>query len=463
MNQLDIISKFGESITARQQLQSIPPAISSKSKNQGKKKHNLETNYASSSFVDWTTNDDFIPFSKVLNYLKRDIKISYVIYTLNAFSLGRGYHNTANTETPSGRRCLDLIDEFAKDWKFKSLIPELGLDGWASGNEFINVPGKGETIDGVYRLPLSTIVDINIDEDNEVVSYIQKDKLGSITEIDADQIKHFKWWPIDSSKWGEGIIQPLLRKGAGYRASNGATLRRPSWAEMNEVFAHTNMNMFYSGQSKYVITPEGDYEMDAATRDHLADSFNKLNPLQHIVSPKKIKVEAVALSSESKWNTLTDRFDKEFSIGTKTSLMELATSLDFSYASSQTALQSSLPLIHAFESAQKTFIEESIYYPLIIQAGKNPEIIKPEINWGANEKITIDDILKIQQILTAPDLLERHDPRDIISMLLEAGVPLPLTDKMEAQQESNANFYHDIETANTKEQFNNVMAKYFKN
>ena len=415
--------------------------------------------FTNTSRAGYDFSDGEVPLSKIISYLQRDIKFQYTVFTLMAYSVGRGFNNTANTKIPAGRRCLDMINEFCNTWDLDSINQSIGIDGWASGNSFLNTVGKGEKLDGIYTIPLSSIKDVNYDENGDVESYKHLASSGMIEDTAADQIAHFKWLPINGGKFGEGIGQALCRKGVGYRTSSGNITRRASFFEMAEIMIDTNVKMFYSGQSRYLITPDNDIPLSETAAQNIQQAFSKLDPLQHLTSPNKIKVQEIALASRAAWDPLLDRFDKEFSVGTKSPLIELMSTLDFSYASSKTALSTAFPLMDSFSRAYSRFIENNIYNPLIVQEGKNPEIVDVKINWGPTEKLTIEDIQMIQGILNQPNLTENHDPKDIIDMLIECGVPLESTEKMVGTQTDKQEEVNELSTISSKEQLYDFVMK----
>ena len=439
MNKLDPLGSFITPITT------IPNAASSV--------------FTQSSRPGYSWGDGEISLSRIISYLQRDIKFQYTVFTLMAYSVGRGYNNSANTKIPAGRKCLDLINNFCNEWDLDSINQSMGIDGWASGNGFLNVVGAGDKLEGLYTIPLSSIKDVNLDIHGEVESYAQLGDSGFVTEAAADQIAHFKWLPINGGKFGEGIGQALCRKGVGYKTSSGTITRRPSYFEMAEVMTDVNVKMFYSGQSRYLITPDSDIPMSETAAQHVQKGFEKLDPLEHLTSPNKIKVQEIALASRAAWDPLLERFDKEFSVGTKSPLIELMSTLDFSYASSKTALSTAFPLMDSFSRAYSRFIEKNIYDPLITQEGKNPEVVNVEINWGPVEKITIEDIEMIQKILNEPNLTENHDPKDIIDMLIECGVPLESTEKMVGAQTDKQETVNELSSISSKEQLYDFIIK----
>lgn len=387
-----------------------------------------------------------VPLTLLIDYLRRDTKYQYVSYTMMGYSAGAGFNNTANTNIPSGRKCLDMINDFAEEWDLDTINQSLALDGWSAGNGFLNVVPDAEKLAGIYHIGMGSVTNIFRSADGEIQGYEQKNQNGVKNTVPANEIAHFKLWPINESVWGEGLGQILARKGRGYLTSTGKQVQRQSYFQMNEMYTDVNGKIFYSMQPRNIIGPDNNTDQfDEKTMQQINSSMTKTDPLQNMTTPKKISLQTVALQSRSGYDTITNRYDKEFSISTKTPLIELASSMDFSYASSEVALNTMLPLLNSFQRSQKRFVEKNIYEPLILQAHKDPKIVNVRLNWGAAKKLTVEDIAIIQSILNQPDLFDKHSPKDIIDLLIEAGVPLPRTETLAGEVSNKLQFMRNIE------------------
>lgn len=418
------------------------------------------------NFFDADMDADDVKLQKIIDYLRRDAKFQYVVYTLMGYSVGAGFNNTTNTDIPSGRKCLELINDFAEDWNLDEINQLMAIDGWSSGNGFLNTVPSNEDVQGIYHIGMGTIKDIITTPEGEVKFYVQKTKSGFETKVEPEKIAHFKWLPINESAFGEGIGQVMSRKGVGYKTSSGKVIHRQSYFEIAEMFTDIDSKLFYSGIPRYVTTPDNaEKGFSEDEMSSINSAFEKLNPLQNITMPQKTTTTEIALSSRSNFQSLIDRFDKEYSVATKTPLIELTSSLDFSYASSQTALKTMLPLLGSFQRAYKRFIEKSIYEPIIANAGKNPKIINARINWGVQEKLTVDQIVQIQSILNQPDLVDKHNPEDIVNMLIEeVGVPLPLTEVLIGKSQQQTNLIHRLEeVSDNRTKMQEVIRQFKKN
>jgi len=395
-------------------------------------------------FEDELTN---VKLQLLVDYLRTDTKYQYISYTMMGYSAGSGFNNTANTSIPAGRKCLELIDDFADEWELDTINQALALDGWSTGNGFLNVVPTAEKLAGIYHIGVGSITNIYRSADGEIQSYEQKNDYGVKSTVPADQIAHFKLWPINESIYGEGLGQILARKGRGYLTSTGKTVHRQSYFQMNEMYTDVNAKIFYSMQPRTVIGPDNNAtKFDEKTMQQINSSMSKTDPLQNMTTPTKLSIQKVVLDSRSGYDTITNRYDKEFSAATKTPLLELISAMDFSYASSEIALNTMLPLLNSFQRLQKRYIEKNIYEPLIIQADKNPKIVNVRLNWGMIATLTVENIQAIQNILNQPDLFDKHSPQDIVDLLIEAGIPLPKTEVLVGEVENKLKFMHNVES-----------------
>ena len=129
-----------------------------------------------------------------------------------ANSVGVGFFNSADKTTPTGRKALEICNDFAEDWDLDTLNQKQSRDTWGTGNAFLNKVGNDENpFAGVYMLPLSSFTKIYRDSDNNYVKFVQNWGGRGDIDVDPGDILHARWLPIDESAWGEGIGQALGR------------------------------------------------------------------------------------------------------------------------------------------------------------------------------------------------------------------------------------------------------------
>jgi len=365
-----------------------------------------------------------IPLQRIVDRYLVNTKFDYVLQLYSAYSVARGFTNVSETDTPRALACLELINDFTTRFGLQQLNQIAMYEAWASGNSFFNIPGTGDDIDGLYNIPLGSITAIDRETDGTVISY-QQQLGGTFEAIPADQVAHFKISPKNGSAFGEMLGQPMERQGLGYKTSGGNTVRKASEFSIDEMTDDVSSKMFYSGQPKYIVTPaDKDASLEKSDVELITNKLTKTDPLKHFITNKRITIATTELSTQSKHDAYISRARENFIIGTKSAVIPLITALDFSYASSQTALETAIPLIIIMQSEYTSFINQQIYRPLIIQAGKNPDKIKISIKFKTIDRLTIDLITQSWNILQNPKFDGLYKPEDIVQAIRDVGMPL---------------------------------------
>lgn len=404
-----------------------------------------------------------IPLKRIVQRYLTNKKFDYTCSQLMAYSVGSGFTTTIESKTPRAKACLDLIDDFNDTWKLHDKHQVAAYEVAASGNTFYNTPGEGGKLEGLFYIPLSSIIRINRDDD-EVINYEQQ--LGARREtLPADQVAHFKMNPKDGSAFGEGIGQPMERKGLGYQDSNGKWIRKASEFDIDEMIDDVIGKMIYSGMPKHVVTPKDSSKpISPASLEKIRQALNKTDPLKHFLTNENIDIQSMELASQSKHDTFIEKHSQNFTIGMKSPFIPLIGDFSFSYASSQTALDTAFPGIKIFRTNYAKFIEEEIYRPLIIQAGKNPDKNIVHHNWVSIDSLNIDLIQKAVQITSSPEFVDLIDPLDTIKMLNEIGTKFNIKDQgiqkmVKEQIRDNQVFKALTEVSNNEQKANEVLRK----
>lgn len=367
-----------------------------------------------------------ISLDRIVSRYLTNSKFDYVLQLYAAYSVGRGYINIVNTETPRAKACLEMINEFTTKYNLQDLNFTAMYEAWASGNTFFDTPGEGHHIDALYNISLASIVSINRESDGTVIDY-QQQLGGAWRTLLAENVVHLKINPKNGSAFGEMIGQPMERKGQGYKSSNGTNIFKPSLFDIDEMTDDVSAKMFYSGQPRYVVTPK---DKDAiVTEDDikaLTPAFSKLDALRHLLTNKRIEVQTTELSTQSKHGDYIQRARENFIIATKSAVIPLIATMDFSYASSQTALETAIPLIIIMQSQYTNLINQQIYRPLTIQEGKDPKKIQVEITFKTIDRLSIELLTASYNILKDPRFDGLWKPEDIVQGMRDVGVPLSI-------------------------------------
>ena len=365
-----------------------------------------------------------VPLKDIVDHFKRNLKFKLTVFTYMANAVGVGFFNTTDLTTPTGRKSLELINDFAEDWDLDTLNQKLSRDIWASGNGFLNkVSDDVNPFAGVYILPLSSFTKIYRDEHGDVTKFIQNwGGRGDLPVVPGD-ILHARWLPIDEGAFGEGIGQSMARKGVGYETEGGTTVKRESWFQAAEKIEDVSIKMIYAGLPRYF----GFFEGEGATEPFIDDvntAMNKLDPLQHFMSNVKGSIQTVSLDTQNRFDSFIRYIDDQIVSGTMSPLIRLWSSLNFTYASSKEAVDAMFPLIQMNQRFHKRFIERMIYAPLIAQEGYDVKKANAKLHWGQEDPMTPAEIAEVFNILRDPAFVDKFNAEDFIDMFIDAGVKL---------------------------------------
>ena len=361
-------------------------------------------------------SDTEITMDKLVQYRSRDTKFRLAVMLNTAYSVGIGFHNTADTSSPQGKKILEMVDEFCDEIDLDSLNQSIAMDAWATGNAFLRPMGSDKELKGVQIVPVSSIIRIKRDEDGTVKQYVQY--WGAETnEIEGKDLMHFKWLAENAGAWGVGLGQALAYRGVGYRTASGKTIRRPSMFQISEMMTDVEAKMVYSGLPRYDVY--ADVKDDQLAQ--INQIYNVSEPLQHTLHNYKGEVNTVALDTQNRFDSFLRSLDDTMLNGIMTPIPRMFSSLNFTYASADAAIEAYLPLIRMYQRAHKRFVENHIYKPLLSAQYDSKAIKKSDISlqWGQQNEITFEEIQEVYGILKDPMFNGRFDPEDILDMIRE--------------------------------------------
>ena len=380
-----------------------------------------------------------VVFEDIVERRESDVRFQLACMMGVAYSVGDGYHIEADKSRPVGRKSLEVCEDFCDEWNLDELNQLIGLDVWAAGNAFL-VPlrEKQESLSGIRMLPLSSFKRIKRAPDGTVEEFVQE--WGhAYKSLKPSGVYHFAWLPRNASAFGAGLGQAMSRKGVGYRATNGKRVQRPSMFEISEMTDDVAAKMTYAGVPRYLVRAPSAKDEDLTK---LNNAFDRLDPLEHIImNYKDADVSTINLDTQAKFDSFITKIDNQVLSGNMTPIPRMWSSLNFTYASAEAAIQAYMPLVKMYQRAHARFVENMIFTPLIVQQpGGSPEKVRRSdvrIKWGPLPKPTIEEIKQVWEILKDPAFAERYDPKDVLAMLQDAGVKLevlePQVEEVSAQ------------------------------
>ena len=167
----------------------------------------------------------------------------------------------------------------------------------------------------------------------------------------------------NASAWGTGIGQALAHRVVGYRTSSGKLVRRPSMFQISEMMTDVQAKMVYSGLPRYDVYANVKDDNLAA----ISKSYDKSEPLQHFLHNYESEVKSVSLDTQNRFDSFLRALDDTFLNGVMTPIPRMFSSLNFTYASAETSIDSYLPLVRMYQRAHKRFIENHIYKPILME------------------------------------------------------------------------------------------------
>lgn len=418
---------------------------------------NEPTAVTASGTSSYGSGDLDVPLVDIVRALKSNVKFKMSVITYMAHSVGIGYYITTAANN-AGRKAKQLIMDFEEDFDLDEINQKIGRDVWASGNAFLNVipEDRGETmqenrgLNAVYMLPLSSIKKVNRNKYGQVTEYIQQWG-GKHQDVPSGDIAHFIWLPLDEDWKGEGIGQILLRRGLGYRTHSGKWVYRPTWFESQEMIDDISVKMTYSGLPRYATFFDGlaDKRATKSFIDSQKTLLNKLDPLQNYLTNVKGDIKEISLSTNGKFDSFIRHIDDNIITGTMSPLIRLWSNMDFTYASSKSAVEAMDPLIGMYRRAHFRFIEKHIFMPLLESANVNLKNADFELTWGNVEPPTIESLKMAWDLINSSDKFEGlYDPKkfmNAMSAILNIDITPEVEEETKVEVDSNMQLVKMIE------------------
>ena len=256
---------------------------------------------------------------------------------------------------------------------------------------------------------------------------------ASQNDLKPDEVLHFKWLSENAGAWGVGLGQPLAYRGVGYKTASGKTIKRPSMFAINEMMTDIEAKMVYAGLPRYDVYAK---VKDDALRD-VTSAYEKTDPLQNMIHNFEGEVKTVSLDTQNRFDSFLRSLDDTFLNGIMTPIPRMFSSLNFTYASADAAIEAYLPFIRMYQRAHKRFIENHVYKPVLLE-DYEPEMVKKSeihLNWGQQGEVEYEEIRQVYDILKDPMFKGRFNPDDILEMLKEKMPQLEIIEEAEREIE----------------------------
>jgi len=389
----------------------------------------------------WITPE--IPMATLYRYYKTAYLLNSTVNTHTEHSVGNSFHITANTDTAKGKEAFELINKFAYEINLEKLNRQIAIDMWIAGNCFMTPLEleKGDKkellIKGAEVLPLSSFVAAYRDRDGNISKWRRYSDQHAPDDdrnsVMADDILQFSRNNENGSPWGNGVGQVVCRRGVGYNNTSKKRVIRPALVEVWEMLDDVLPKQVYGGLPKFFGSGKG---ASKQVMDQLGQKLAKANPLQTVMTNADIKIESLMLDTKNRFNDALMRIQNASILALQNPMIQLWTSMSFTYASSKEAMEAMMPLIKGYERDHKRFIEQYLFRPVIeyYMDEKAWDKVNIELHWGEPDNLELDSIETVTRIASYPIMRGRLNPDDIINMLKESGIEVSPVEQEEKQE-----------------------------
>ncbi|MCS7118135.1 MAG: phage portal protein [Thaumarchaeota archaeon] len=279
-------------------------------------------------------------FDLLVEWYRRDSYVKFAVDSIVA-RIGARYYLVGED-----RELLRVVDSFLRRNRFADLHVKVARDVVLSGNAFINLVPKGR-VNTLHYVPLSSIRAVIRAPDGRAMRYVQSWH-GRVVELDAEEVWHLRFNPINEGAFGEGLINHLVRPGVGYPV-RGKTVRRPSLLEVKERIDNAARILVekYPQRSVFIVP--------RAARDSFKEAYEQAVVGQDLVVDFDLKQLEVKVDSKTRFYELIEHLDRQVVTGLRNPLIRLITYTGFTYASAQAAIETLEPevaLLRDFLSSQ---------------------------------------------------------------------------------------------------------------
>ena len=327
--------------------------------------------------------------------------------------------------------CKQEIEKIFDDMHMDRIFHEMATSMFAFGNWFgTPLHHEGEKMDtvwsGLRTVPIDSMVGIKQDIDGSIMGYTQLPTYGftatsasGYNDIQTNEMMHFSRNNLNGSPWGRGIGQRAAFKGVGYDLPNGNKDYRPSLFEVLEMVDSVSIKLYMAGVPRYVAMLESS---DEKLVDDANEILDTLAPAEHIALNAKGKIETIGLDTANRFSDILKHIRDNVTMCFLNPSFTLWTNPTFSYASSQTSMESMTPLIKGYERDHKRFVERNIIKPIIEhEFGPDTwELIGLELMW--EEPVTfmmqqLQDIMPVLESSLMKRWIKHEDMFEIVNKL----------------------------------------------
>ena len=414
---------------------------------------NVLGDYSREGYTSQTFDQPAVAFVKLAQALEVDEDAQLAINHLSSMVTGGAHYWKAKTDE-HGEYLSKYSKQLDFDWLDTIMIKELlwyGNSVWKPRMGISEIRNK----DDLLWIPISSFK--RVWWDRQRVPYVYEFRGAQYqgyhqintynADVSANDIIHLMWNPVDSSAFGIGLGVPIMAE-REYQVQTTSGLDDRKSPSLMDQKLETRHNMIqtqkrYLSRNVYSIM-EGEDEDVQALRSDLAS----LEPQEDVVSGNKIEVQELGSAQRSFDPTLfSDLVEGPIMKALNTFRGKQAGESQHTYANAESAAQleeiglASFPLTVARQIEDKLFrvwydanpMYDPSYYGGMLALPWDE--IQPELNFGRQEKKTVEPEMAVKLLEMAIQSGAMPDPVEIRDILGKLGLPVTqkYTDMLNAQ------------------------------
>jgi len=340
-----------------------------------------------------------VSLTDVMKLYESDPTCKASVDLLAASAVGTGFYTTVDKNYEKAAEAKRAVDGFNENVNLDSLLSDMARGLIACGNDFwLKLSPERLTelvrlpVDAVERVQQSFVEEKALRIPHKTESYKLRQAYGGENLV-AEAVIHWRINCLDSSGYGTGVLQVLLRS---------LTLqsdKRPAFAWMKAKIERIMPKIFekYAGPDVLALLERA----DGATIQKFEQAIrNRGEEGAWLFYNGKGELQPVTLDPRARFEYYVEHLINQFYLGCETPLPRLFSTPGFTEASAKAALELQNMLIKPVQRYVKRQIEREIFSAVLAQEGFDPEKAQARLHWGLpkTQETSLADILKATEL-----------------------------------------------------------------
>ena len=326
-----------------------------------------------------------VPLEDVMKLYERDPTCKSSVDLLSAFTVGIGFYTTC---AEGQEKAKEAVDGFCEEVNLDRLLNDMAKPLIACGNDFW-LKLAPEKLSDLVRLPVDAIDKIKHGsvEGFRIPFKVEGYELKNAYRVDRgsgslkpEAVIHWRLNNADASGFGVGLLQVLIH------TLTVNSDKRPAYAWMKAKIERVMPKIFEKYAGPDVLASLTDAKEATIQRFENAIRNRTEEGTWLFYSGKNpAKLDPVAIDPRARFEFYVDHIVNQFYLGCETPLPRLFSTLGFTEASANAALDLQDMLIKPTQRYIKRQVEREIFAAVLRQAGFNPSVAKVRLNWSSPE------------------------------------------------------------------------------